>query len=725
MSTPPDKSPGIRPAAAPRPITGRPVAAKPVSGRPVAGSPVTASSTSPAQAVPAPPASTAAATSSGAAGAVGFLDNIAIFQPLPPQLKQQLAAQLTKKELKSGEVLFTAGDVGDAMYVVTSGAVSVYVADQNLGLTHELAKLCAGQALGEMALVTGEPRSASVRAIEDSQLLTLSRDIFYRLVSAAPQVALTIAGVLAKRLEQKNKGQGIEFGSLRDMPFDPALLELVPLQLIKRHRIVPVKIEGGVATLATADPGNRLGLDDMRRMLRGMDIKLLAVAEADFEQFVKKHLDAATLQRAPTTVARQTNYMVSGKKIVYHGASGADREDESRLRQVASGQDVVDMLNAIIAEGIDRGASDIHIEPERNQVVVRYRVDGRLAFRDGTLPSSLHLPLMSRLKVLAGLDISERRLPQDGRISLDMEIRSYDMRMATLATKYGEKATLRLLDSSALSQDLNSLILAEKVSQVVRQLFHRPNGLIIVSGPTGSGKTTTLYGALKQRQNPELAIYTVEDPIEYDVPGITQVQVNEAVGLGFAEVMRTFLRQDPDIIFVGETRDAATAKLACNAAMTGHLVLTSLHTNDAVSAVLRLRDMQVEPFVLSGALLGVINQRLVRRVCPACRTEHDFGDIVRQNLAKVGVVVDPSTALYKGSGCESCSGAGFKGRIGVFELLVTTAAVREAIGRDADAQGLREAAQQGSYVSLANYCSFLLGQGLVVPSEVLRIMHQE
>lgn len=651
------------------------------------------------------------------------LDNIAIFEPLPATLKQQLLGQLTKRNLQAGEVIFNAGDPGDSMYLIHSGRVSVYVADPKLGLTYELAKLGPGQAFGEMALITGEPRSAGVRALDPSLVLLLSREVFFKLINAAPQVALTIAQVMAKRLELHNKTQGIEFGSLSQITFDPAAVDLVPEFLIKRHRMIPVSIIGGVVTVATPDPSNKLGLDDIKRLVRGMEVKLMAVSAKDFDSFVAKNLDA---DQPPKIAASLPNvdFASAARQVKYLG-TGQEQEDENVPRPNASGQDVVDMLNAIIAEGIGRGASDIHIEPDRNRVVVRYRIDGRLHFRDGNIPIFLHLPLMSRLKVLADLDISEKRLPQDGRVSLEIGPRAYDLRLATVNTKYGEKVTLRILDNSSLEQNLTSLVLADKVSQVVRQLFYRPNGLVLVTGPTGSGKTTTLYAAIKERNNPEVSVCTIEDPIEYDVPGITQVQVNESIGLGFPEVMRTFLRQDPDIVLVGETRDSATAKLACNAALTGHLVLSSFHTNDSVSALLRLREMDIEPFVLSGALIGVINQRLVRRICPNCRVETSYSEVIAQNLSHAGVSLEAGTKMFKGAGCSACDGEGYKGRVGVFELLLMSAAVRDAIAREASANEIKEAAKGGSYVSLAAYSAFLLQQGLTVPSEILRILPKD
>ncbi|MBN2493016.1 MAG: Flp pilus assembly complex ATPase component TadA [Deltaproteobacteria bacterium] len=643
------------------------------------------------------------------------LDSIAIFQPLPAKLKAQLESKLSPRSLRAGEQLFSEGDVGDAMYLVLSGRVSVFVSDKSLGLTHELAQLGSGQAFGEMALITGEARSASVRALDDTELLALSRDIFGRLVAAVPQVALTIAAVLARRLDQHNQAQGIEFGSLRGRAFDPNMLDLVPLHVIQRHRMVPLSAENNVVTVATPNPGNRLGVDDVHRVLRGMDLRLLAVSQQDFDAFVAQQVEPlARKGRQVASVPR--NYEALAHKLVYHPTEA----DEDKSAQ-ASARDVVQMLSAIVVEAIDLGASDIHIEPERNRIAVRYRVDGRLRHRGGTIPVGVHKALVTRIKVLSSLDISERRLPQDGRISVDLGNKSYDLRVASLNTKYGEKVTLRILDSTQLGHDLGSLVLADKVAKVVRQFFYHPNGLVLVTGPTGSGKTTTLYAAIKERHNPELSICTVEDPIEYDVPGISQVQVNEAIGLGFADVMRAFLRQDPNIILVGETRDTLTAKMACNAALTGHLVLSSFHTNDTVSAIIRLREMEVEPFVLSEALVGVVNQRLIRRICPSCRRQTAYSDLILQNLKADGVEIAPGSTLWTGAGCQHCNGDGFKGRVGVFEVLAVNQSVREAIARGASASEIERAAA-GAFVPLASFASFLLREGLTVPSEVLRIL---
>lgn len=651
-------------------------------------------------------------------GTENVLDFIDIFRPLPDPIKRQLEGHLTTRPIKAGEVLFNQGDVGDALYIIRSGCICVFLTDNTLGLSVELARLGAGQSLGEMALVTGSPRSASARAVDDSQLLCLSRELFYHLVQAAPQVGLIIAGVLAKRLDQVNKAQGIEFGSLKGRQPDHALFEVVPPALIKRHRMVPLQQQAGVVLIATPDPSNRLGLDDIKRVLGDVQVQLMAVSDADYTAFINVHLGAGV---TPKPVSPTQHVAV--KPVNYLGLSQSEKEGE---KPPANTQDVSNLVSNVIAEALERNASDIHIEPDRRSITVRYRIDGRLIQRDGTIPSSLHAPLMSRLKVVAQMNITERRLPQDGRISLEYVGKGYDLRVATVNTKYGEAATLRVLDSSKLDQSLSSLIVAEKMAQAIRKLFYRHNGLVLVTGPTGSGKTTTLYAALRERMTKEIAITTVEDPIEYDLPGVLQVQVNEGIGLGFAEVMRTFLRQDANIMLVGETRDATTAKLACNAALTGHLVLTSFHANDAIASALRLRSMQVEPYLLASALIGVVNQRLVRRICPACRTEAPVTDMVLKNLQAAGVLVDGNSHFFKGAGCDKCNNEGFKGRVGVYELLLMSPRVRDLIAQEnSTGADIRNAAMDGSYVSLARYSSHLLTQGYTVPSEIIRILPRD
>ncbi len=653
--------------------------------------------------------------SPGAEATATPLDNLSLFRPLTAQVRADLAAGMKKRVCAPGEVIFVEGDPGDAMYLIEEGYVSIYVTHHAMGVDVDVSSLGKGEAFGEMALVTGEGRKASARALEQTTLWVLHRELFFRIAHAGPQAGNNVAATLARRLDQVNRTQKVVFGTLQGASMTPELVDAVPLVLCLRHKMVPVQTAAGVLTVACVDPQNRVGLDEILGLLRGMDLKVMAVAEEDFTRFMSaQDLAARVRQMESETV----NYAALAR-----GSISYLETDDDKIKQIEQAADVGELLDQVLFEGIDRGASDIHLEPERSTLAVRYRVDGRLMVRAGHIPINAHPAFVSRLKVLAGIDIGERRLPQDGRISLKIHDKSYDLRVATVNTKYGEKLVMRILDPSSLQADLASLILADKVFVAVRDLFYHPNGLVLVTGPTGSGKSTTLYASLVERRSPEVSIVTIEDPIEYTMEGITQVQVNEAIGLGFPDVMRTFMRQDPNVILVGETRDAATAKLACSAALTGHLVISSFHTNDAISAIERMRAMGLDNYLIADSLRGVINQRLVRRNCIACRVETDFGEVVGQNLMRAGISATAHTKYFKGTGCGVCRGEGFKGRAGIYELLVVTPGVKDAIARGAAAHDIRAmATKEGSYVNLARYAGFVLGEGLTIPSEVMRIL---
>jgi type II secretory ATPase GspE/PulE/Tfp pilus assembly ATPase PilB-like protein len=674
---------------------------------------------------------------------IALLSRVDIFEALPDELKQELAMRLMPRQVKAGELLFREGSEGDALFIIKKGSVLVFNTDATFGLTCELARLGPGQAFGEMALVSDAPRSASVKALDDLSLLVLSSGDFLALVHKAPGVGLMVAGVLAQRLDKLNHAQGVQFGSLRSQTYNEEVASLIPTHMIQRHRMLPIERAGRTVTLATPDPGNLLGLDDIRRVLRGMEIRLLAVSEADWATFLGRHgLDGGGAARgapAARPAARPTPAARPGL-VPRPGAEGpAARTSRLRYRRTQTlqlderragvtqvrGVDVSEVVSQIFIEAIDRSASDILIEPEAHGVTVRFRVHGELKFRQGEIPIAVLPALISRIKVLAGMDITERRLPQDGRISLTVDGQNYDLRLSTIATHNGERVGIRVLDASKLGQGLDSLILARNVAYTVRNLMFQPNGLVLITGPTGSGKTTTLYSAIRERNVPELSICTVEDPIEYDLAGISQVQINDDIGLNWTTVLKTFLRQNPDIILVGETRDAATAKMACNAALTGHLVLTSFHTNDAVSAVVRLMGMGVEPYVLASCLQGVVNQRLVLRLCPECARPHSYPDVVYRNLAHAGVQLEAGATLHRATGCDACFGTGYAGQVGAYEVLVSSPELRAAIGRQADGQELEAAIPDGTYMPMARYVSFLLAHGLTTPEEVIRIMPGE
>jgi general secretion pathway protein E len=575
-----------------------------------------------------------------------------LFREVHPTHREQIAAAMEQRAFRAGEEIVREGSPGDAMYLLVSGRVGISTRSEELGTTFELARLGPGDHFGEMALLSGERRSATVTALEPTTVVTLSKTVFDRLLTQLPQVSAAMARGLAVRLAQLERDRGAAFGSQPTRIPEPA--ERAP-----RPTAVPL-------------PAVRV---------RPQDIQFL---------------------------------------------TAADERDERA--SVGSGADAVTLLSQMLAEALGLGASDIHIEADRAGLAVRHRVEGQLRRSNLTASRGALKPLVARVKVLAGLDIAESRRPQDGRIGVVVGERELDLRVATIPTRLGEKVALRILDAASAIQPLASLIAAEKMAVALRKCLFRPYGAIVLTGPTGSGKTTTLYSALAERtsQGVQLNVMTAEDPVEYSLPGVTQVQVSEAAGLTYPQVLRAFLRQDPDILVIGETRDAATARIALEAALTGHLVLTTMHTNDALSAVVRLREMGMEPFLLANSLLAIVAQRLVRKLCPACRKPGAYPPAVLENLRAVGALRgDEQPQLFDAVGCPQCDGSGFRGRVGVFEMLLFDERVREAVAADQALGPLRATLEGSGYVGLGRYASYLLKAGLTVPGEVLRAVRVE
>ncbi|MEB3183200.1 MAG: GspE/PulE family protein [Cyanobacteriota bacterium] len=407
------------------------------------------------------------------------------------------------------------------------------------------------------------------------------------------------------------------------------------------------------------------------------------------------------------------------------GAVTEDLEASSRQDSLSP---VLSLVDRILIEALTSSASDIHIEPQENGLLIRFRQDGVLRNIE-TLPKTLTPAVTSRLKIMADLDIAERRLPQDGRIRRGFRGRTMDFRVSTLPSRHGEKVVLRLLDSGATQLGLDTLITDSHARAVLREMGGKPFGMVLVTGPTGSGKSTTLYALLAERNDPGINISTVEDPIEYTLKGITQTQVNRDKGYDFSTALRAFMRQDPDVLLVGETRDLETARTAIEAALTGHLVLTTLHCNDAVSAFARLDEMGVEPFLVSASLLGVVSQRLVRRLCPDCCQPHHPGS---EELAHFGLVASDESQItfYRplvaaaGSSdvCPSCQGRGYSGRVGVYEILTMTESLSSAVAKRASTQELRRLALEGGMKTLLGYGLDLVRQGLTSLDEVERML---
>lgn len=637
-----------------------------------------------------------------------LLGRTEVFSSLPEAHIVQIAERLQRMEIPKGRNFVVQGQPGDALYIIDTGLVGVHVKDSDFGLGVEVAQLGPGDCVGELALITGAPRSASCTAVVDTVVYKLDKAIFEAVLKQSSGVQVAMMRVLAKRLGAAGAKQGIPFMSLSRYDPDSQLVAMVPLHLIRKHSVIPVCFEDGLITLAAVDPANRAGIDEIKACLRGIRVKTVAVSREDFELFSEKMLAASkmTEKRARATVP----------------AIRFLTESEDNERSQISGGEITQLVNQIIHTGIDCGASDIHVEPTLEGTLVRFRIHGALETKIGTIPKEAHKSLISRFKILAKLDITETRKPQEGRISLEIGNRSIDLRLSLIPTKLGQKLVMRILDASTALVPLEKLVLADKVRQVVRRMFYSPHGVVLITGPTGSGKTTTMYSALLERRNPEINIVTVEDPVEFHLDGLAQVEIGSTSELTFATVLRSFLRQDPDIILVGETRDAETAKLALQAGLTGRLVFTSFHTNNCISAVVRLAEMGMEPFALANSLVGVIHQRLVRRICPDCRLPFEYYPQIIENLRHAGVIGDQVPIMYRSQGCNKCGGQGYLGRVAALEILLITDAVRSAIASQCSPAEIIGTAAQGAFVPLSRYLGFLLQHGITVPGEVLGVL---
>ncbi len=491
---------------------------------------------------------------------------------------------------------------------------------------------------------------------------------------------------------------------------DPEALKRVSDKTARKHLCLPLSVEGKTIVIAMADPTDLHAIQDIE-FASGLGVRPVVASHTELADGIEERYAAS--DRMGTFLAN----VPDAADLEIQSADGAEPETASGdVRSDAEVGPVVKMVNLIVLDAIKSGASDLHIEPSLHDVHVRMRIDGVL--RDYThVPKWLHSPVISRLKILAKLDIAERRLPQDGRINVQHQGRSIDIRVSTLPTHFGEKAVLRVLGGAA-APTVDTLGLNDRQYATLMSAVQQPQGMILVTGPTGSGKSTTLYALLQRRLSSEVNIITVEDPIEYQLQGINQVQVNTKAGLDFASVLRSILRQDPDVILVGEMRDRETAEVAFQAAMTGHLVLSTLHTNSAVQAVSRLFDIDVDPSILSSSLTLVIAQRLVRRICAQCKETYEPDPAVRKKLG----LAPTDGPIYRGRGCSACGGTGFAGRAGIYEFFKPTPAIRKLIHGRAGEPELRNAARRTGMLLLHEDAVDKIRQGITSPDEVLRVV---
>ncbi len=464
------------------------------------------------------------------------------------------------------------------------------------------------------------------------------------------------------------KGQGLE--------------KIIPYEMASHYLVFPISKQGNVLTCAMADPLDMWALEHISKTT-GYDVQRVVSTPTDIKKAINTFYKGADVVKSVIDTVEES--------VDLDDVGGDDVSSRSidSLKSLAEEAPVVHLVDLIIREAIKQNASDIHIEPQRDKVMVRYRIDGLLYEMPGP-PKRLHMPVVSRIKIMSRLDIAEKRLPQDGAMSVKVDNRVIDLRVSTVPTIWGEKVVLRILDKSRVPLDLSKLGFSASDLEAFRKAIHSPYGLVFLTGPTGSGKTTTLYAALNEINSIHKNIMTVEDPVEYQLDGINQVSIKPSIGLTFARVLRAFLRQDPDIIMVGEVRDLETAEICIRAALTGHLVLSTLHTNDAPSAITRLIDMGVEPFLLMPSLLIVVAQRLVRVLCPKCKEAYEpkvVGDKVSEILLKEGIDL-----AYRAKGCEHCNYSGYKGRIAIHEILVVDEEIRKLIGKRASSDEIKRIA---------------------------------
>jgi type IV pilus assembly protein PilB len=582
---------------------------------------------------------------------------------------------------------------------VGPGLADIYTPGKHPDETPAAARL--GEALLSRSCVTPAQLTAAQQVIRQSPGKSLVETLLEQGIEEEPiqRVVADLAGLAFERIDL---GDGI------DKALDGKLLQRLGIDFCKQHLVLPLRMEGARAVIGATTPDNVFLLDEIRQRIGVASVKLVLVTAYDVR-------GALEIVGGPAEQDVDLSAMLAD---VDEADVEVEREDDDQvdLEREAAESPVIRYVNYIIQTAIKEGASDIHIEPSEHRLKVRFRIDGVL-FEMMNPPAKWAAAITSRIKIMANLDISERRIPQDGRIRCTVQGRKLDLRVSTIPTAGGEKTVLRILDTRAISVQLEDLGFSEATLDVWRKVIDSPHGIVLVTGPTGSGKTTTLYASLRQLDKNSMNISTVEDPIEYHLDGITQTQTHEKIGMGFATALRALLRQDPDVIMLGEVRDHDTATIAIQAAMTGHLVLSTLHTNDAPSSITRLINIGIEPFLVGAAVNAVLAQRLIRRLCTHCRQQQTPTPEMAEFLAMRGL--DPSVC-WGAPGCDRCRSTGYSGRTGIYELLTIDDQVRDIIARNPNVAEFRRLCLERGMVSLRQDGMRKVASGVTIIEEVLR-----
>ncbi len=560
----------------------------------------------------------------------------------------------------------------------------------------------AGKRLGELLLQTAMISLEDLEAAQQESEQTGAR-LSYILVANDHLSEADVTSVISSEYHLPSV-------DLTSVEVDERAVAMVPADFASKHALLPIKRSGRTLTVALADPSDPTLLDILKFITR-LDIELMVAGEVSLRSLIEKHYDVTTakLGELLDELEELEIELVEEEQ---------DQISTEQLRAQVDDAPVVRLINGILTDAVKRGASDIHIEPYEQQLRVRYRVDG--ALQEIMLPPlRMQAALISRVKILADLNIAERRIPQDGRIKMRLGKRVIDFRVSTLPTLFGEKIVLRILDKGNLVLDLEQFGMEKKAEQDMLSAIANPYGMVLVTGPTGSGKTTTLYSALTRINTDEVNIMTAEDPVEYNLSGINQVQIRPDIGLTFAAALRAFLRQDPNIVMVGEIRDLETGDIAVKASLTGHLVLSTLHTNDAASTITRMVDMGIEPFNVSAAVNLITAQRLVRRICGRCKAEASYPDEMLR-AASIPDEILASLTFYKGEGCDACSGSGYAGRQGLYEVMKMSRTLRRMVLQGVSADDLKTQAIEDGMLTLRDDGLLKVKQGITTLDEVLK-----
>ncbi len=672
-----------------------------------------------------------------------FLSTSALFKTTDASVLGKVSGHFKPKEYSPGTTVFQAGKSADKMGIVFRGQASVLSVNHGTGETSQVESLREGDVAAVIGTVLEGAYQHAVVAQGDLTILEVRREIIQQLLARVPAVGHAMTKLLATKVvklsilsmrpatavaapspttcevgmapvSQSANPDVIPYVEVSEYTVDPKVLNMVPLRVIREHRLLPLQLRGKVLTVGMVSPRNVSALAAVKRILQSVDIQVVAIAMDDF--------GASLIRLKPGS--KPSGKSASGQTMeeqMTFDADDAERDADKEIR--VAGEEVMRVVNRIIAVAIRRQASDIHIETDRNAIRVRLRVSGMLEDWPDFIPGSFSKALVARVKVLAGLDITEKRLPQDGRVGLSIGSREVDLRISTVPASRGEKIVLRVCEASSILRPLEQTFLDSRALQAVRVALNQHSGSIVVAGGTGSGKSSSLYSVLHERikARPDTNVVTVEDPIEYRLSGTTQIQVNAAVGLGFPQVLRAMLRQDPDVIVVGETRDQETAQMALEAAISGHLLMTSIHANNAISTLQRLESLGCARSLMAQGLSLIVVQRLGARLCATCVTTDSPPPIMVESMAKHRLLETGTQAqLPVPVGCDACDNTGYKGRVAMVEFLKVTDEIRAALMADKSFSEIREMANESrDLVPFRQCASMLMARKLISGADAL------